>query len=415
MNLNSFLLNAYKKNGQSSENVQQKKLDKTDRQSTKTNNNIVNRQIIGEKASVKSSYMGDEQILAASKALTSGGLLKVPKLPNDKDGRESVYRRVAKFLLLIGVDEASKILPHLTEEQTEKIIPEIASIQRVDPEEAESIMAEFQNLFLRARDDGGIDTAKEMLVKAFGQDKAQEILNNATNSLPVDKPFEYLQEADSDKVSQLLKNESNAVKSLVLSYLKPVVSAEVIKSLPADDKKDVILRLAGLDKINPEVLRAVDKAMQEKMRKVTIQKSDLIDGRSALAQILKRMDPSMEEELLSTLSEQDAELGEDLKKRLFTTEDIVAADDKFIQEYLRKMDDNDIAYLIAAKDESFRSKILKNVSQTRRNLILEVEEINKPMRRVDVEKVTSEFISDMHQAYNDGILIVDGRDGEIYV
>ena len=85
-------------------------------------------------ASIASS--SKESASIAVKALTQGGLLKVPVQPPAADGKESVYRRVAKFLLLIGENEAAKIMPHLTEEQIEKIVPELASIRRVEPEEA---------------------------------------------------------------------------------------------------------------------------------------------------------------------------------------------------------------------------------------------------------------------------------------
>ncbi|MDE6351168.1 MAG: flagellar motor switch protein FliG, partial [Treponemataceae bacterium] len=107
---------------------------------------------------------------AAAKALAQGGLLKVPA--RTADGKESVYRRVAKFLLLIGENEAAKIMPHLGEAQIEKIVPELASIRRVDPEEAAAILAEFQSLMQKAREDGGVETARAMLEKAFGAEKA---------------------------------------------------------------------------------------------------------------------------------------------------------------------------------------------------------------------------------------------------
>lgn len=414
MNLSSMLLNAYKNSsksksdsGSASKNSDDDVFVKIGKDSAYSKN--------AQPSTPSKSYLVGEGTSATAKALTAGGLLKVPTLPREKDGRENVYRRVAKFLLLIGVDEAAKILPHLTEAQTEKIIPEIASIQRVDPDEAEEILAEFKSLLGKARESGGVNTAKEMLTKAFGAEVADKYLSTAAEALPVEKPFEYLQEADSEKISILLKDESNAVRTLILSYLKPKVAADVIKGMSEEDKKDVVLRLASLQKINPAVVKAVDKAMHEKVNKLSIQKSDSIDGRSALAQILRRMDPNSEMEILGTLSEHDEELGADLKKRLFTLEDIIAADDLYIQNYLRSMDDNDIAMLISNKKEDFREKILGNVSQNRRKTILDAEEINKPMRRSEVDNITSDFINQMRQAFDEGKLFVNGRDGEFYV
>ena len=350
----------------------------------------------------------------AATALTSHGLVKVPELPREADGRESVYRRVAKFLLLIGENEAAKIMPHLTESQIEKIIPEIASIRHVDKDEAEDILAEFQSLMQRSREDGGVDTARAILEKAFGSERAEQLLTRAV-PFKGGKPFDYLYEADSERVLQLLQDESGAVRALVLSYLNPKVSASVIQQLADDEKKDVIMRLAKLKEVHPDVVRRVDEAMREKMQNVAADRSDRVDGREALAQILKRMSPAAEEEILGTLSGSDPELGADLRARLFTENDIINADDRFIADTLRAMSDLDIAFLIAGKSDDFRRKLLRNLSQNRTAMVLEEEVVRKPMRRSDCERATSLFFTTLRRAWEDGSLIIKGRDDEIYV
>lgn len=406
MNLNKYQMNAYKSAAKSDK-------DDSSASEKKTFTNV-NKQIGDIIAQKQKQFAGDPDVRAAAKALTSGGLLKVPEESAEPGQKESVYRRVAKFLLLIGVDEAAKVMPHLTEEQTKKIIPEIASIRSVSPDEASTILAEFQALVQRSREDGGVDTARTILEKAFGAEKAADMLNKSV-PFSAGKPFEYLAEADSDKVGALLKDESGAVRALVLSYLKPKVSADVISALPDDEKRDVILRLAKMKEINPEVVRRVDQAMHEKMNNVVTEKSDRIDGRSALAQILKKMSPDAEANVLGTLSESDPDLGKDLRERLFTIDDVVAADDRFVQNALRDMQDADVAFLIAGKSEEFRSKILQNVSKTRGDTILEEESLRKPMRRSDCEKITSQFFSVLRRAWEDGKLVIKGRDDDVYV
>ena len=359
-------------------------------------------------------YEGNPEAKTAAKALVSGGLLKVPEAKPELDGRENVYRRVAKFLLLIGVDEAAKILPHLSEAQTEKIIPEIATIRTISSDEAESVLEEFKGLFDKARSKGGIDTAKIILDKAFGEKKADELLEKV-EPYASGRPFEYLAEADADRVSVLLKDESNPVRALVLSYLKPKIAAAVISEMDGNSKKDVVLRLAKLKEVNPDIVKRVDKALQEKMNAIATSKSDKIDGKSTLAQILKRMSPEAEERILNQLSESDSSLGEELRERLFTIEDILNADDKYLQKYLVEADEEDLAYLISGRDFDFRDKILKNVSENKRKLILETEDFLKPMRKSDCEKAASKFFSAMRRAYDDGKLYIKGRDDEIYV
>lgn len=365
----------------------------------------------GEKKSVPTK----EEVKQAADVLKEGGLLKVPKAEAKPGEKESIYHRVAKFLLVIGIDEAAKILPHLTEEQTEKIIPEIASIQKVTPEEATAVLEEFQSLVEKARESGGIDTAKNILTKAFGDKKANALLEKTSASVQ-QKPFEFLKGVDSERIDLLLHDESAQVKSLVLSQLEPKTAAAIITKMAPEEKKDIVLRLAKMKPVMPEILTKIDRTLHDKMLTQNTEKTQLLDGRNALAQILKRMDPSAEEKILGNLSAEDPDLGADLRERLFTEEDVIGADDRFMQNLLHEMPDEDIAFLIAGKNDGFRAKILKNISKTRGATVLEEESLRKPMLKSDCEKITARFYAVLRRAWEEGKLIVTGRDdGEVYV
>lgn len=350
----------------------------------------------------------------ATDYLKTGGLLKVPVEKPEADGKDSVYRRVAKFLLLIGENEAAKILPHLSEKQIEKIIPEIASIRTVTKEEAAVILEEFNGLMDKAREQGGLDTAREMLEKAYGKTRAEEMIKKA---LPLEGkvPFVYLNDAENERVYQLIHDENVGVQSLVLSHLEPKKAAAIINLMKPDEKKDVVLRLAKMEPVSPDLIHRVDQAMHEKSLNMTVEKAENIDGRNALAQILKKMDIGSENDILSYLSEDDPDLGQDLRSRLFTIDDVIKADDKFVQQKLREISEIDIAYLVAGKTDDFRAKILDNISSGRRAEVLEQEEILKPMRRSDCERITGEFFSKLRRAYEEGHLIIKDRNDDIFV
>lgn len=359
----------------------------------------------------KKSATSDD-VKNAAKNLTSGGLVKIPASSTEKD---SIYRRVAKFLVIVGIDEAAKILPHLTEEQTEKIIPEIASIQKITPEESASILEEFESLVEKAREEGGLETARNILTKAYGSEKAEDMLKKSVK-YPDGKPFDYLSDANAERIKVLIDGESDAVKSLVLSQIEPKKAAKVINLMDVDDKKKIVLRLAKIKPVAPEVLAEIDRSLHEKLLTQNTENSQNMDGRGVLAQILKRMNPSVEKSIINTLSEQDPELGEDLRKRLFTEEDVIGSDDRFIQNYLHDMEDRDIAVLIYGKNDAFREKILSNVSKNRRRVILDEESMIHHLTKSDSEKMTSSFYSVLRRAWENGDLRVSGRDeGEVYV
>lgn len=341
-------------------------------------------------------------------------LLKVPA-EDAVPKKESVYRRAAKFLVLIGVDEAAKVLPLLSPEQTEKIIPEIAAIRTISDDEAAAVLAEFQGLYKNVTEKGGRETARAILEKTYGSEKADEILKKAA-PFSGTKPFDYLNDVKSERLFLILSGESNAVKALVLSHISAKKAASVLSRMNGSDKSEVIKRLAKMQAVSPEVLQRVDQAIHEKTRAVLENdSSENVDGIHTLAEILKQMPPDAESAIISSLSEEDPELGLNLKSRLFTIDDAVNADDKFIQEKLRAMQNSDIVKLLAKKPEAFRRKILSCVSAGRRTEIAEEEEIASPLRKADCDKVTEDFFLLLRRAYEDGALIIKGRNDEIYV
>ncbi len=346
--------------------------------------------------------------------LKNSGLLKVPVAEKEKDGRDSIYRRVAKFLVLIGEEEAAKILPHLSEAQIERIVPEIASIRTVSKEESSVILAEFKSLLDDSRKSGGIETARDILKKAYGEKRAEEMLEK---SVPFEGkvPFHYLNDSDDEKIYQLLKDESAGIQAIVVSYLKPKKAASVINLMKPDEKKEIVLRLAKMEPVSPEVIRRVDNAMHEKSLHQTSEKAENIDGRNVLAQILKKMSPDSESEILENLSEDDPDLGEDLRSRLFTIEDVINSDDRFVQETLRKLTEVDIVHLVAGKSQDFREKILSDISSGRRMEVLDQEKILKPLKRSECEKVTSNFFSILRRAFDEGHLIIKDRNDDVFI
>lgn len=367
-------------------------------------------QTLGPDPTVSKSQQLDNSV----EYLKTGGLLKVAVDQQQPDGKDSVYRRVAKFLLLIGEDEAAKILPHLSDPQIEKIIPEIASIRSVSKEEAEVILEEFNGLLKQSREGGGIETAREMLTKAYGEKRADQLLKK-TIPLEGQIPFVYLNDADNERVYLLLKDENVGVQSMVLSYLNPKKSAAIINLMTPEEKSAVVLRLAKMEPVAPDVVHRVDQAMHEKSLNQTVEKAENIDGRNALAQILKKMDIGSENDILSYLSHDDPDLGQDLRSRLFTIDDVVKADDRFVQQKLHEMSEIDIAYLIAGKPDDFRDKMLNNISAGRKAEVLDQEDILKPMRRSDCERITSEFFSKLRRAYEEGHLIIKDRNDDVFV
>jgi len=341
-------------------------------------------------------------------------LIKTSQIPGESAEKESKYRRVAKFLILIGSEQAAGILSGLDREQVDLITREIALIKIIRPEEKNEIMAEFHALFSgeRARlykvsgsSSGGIETARKILYASKGPKKGEEILNRA---VPGSKEnlFSFLEEYSVEQLDLLLKTESAQTTALILSYLPPKLSAGIISKLHSDVKAEVLKRIAHQGEVSPEVLEQVSAGLKEKVRHISGAANDYeIDGMKTLAAILKQGEYSFSDRLLNELEEDNPQIGRELKDKLYTLEDVINAVDRPIQDKLTMMSEYEIAILLKGRGDEFTEKIMSCVSAGRRKLIREESEMIGAASRRECDKAAREFLSWFRYARERGDII----------
>jgi flagellar motor switch protein FliG len=325
---------------------------------------------------------------------------------------ESKYRRVAKFLILIGGEEAARILAELESDQVEAISREIASIRGLTAEEGAAVLEEFRSLlsapygYLGASS-GGIETARRLLYAAFGPEKGETLLNKTVPDSR-ENLFAFLEDFSPEQLGLLLKEESPAAVALIFSRLSSKLSASILAKTEAGRKMEIVKHIARQGEVSPEVLGQVAAALKEKARRIgrPDTESPEIDGMSALAAILKQGDYAFEDRILNELEDTSPDLGRDLKERLYTLEDVIKAEDRPIQEKLRAMQDKDIALLVKGRPEEFAVKILSNLSAQRRALVMEEGEILGAVPKRDCDEAAREFLAWFRQCREEGRILL---------
>ncbi|MCL2213933.1 MAG: flagellar motor switch protein FliG [Treponema sp.] len=321
------------------------------------------------------------------------------KESKEKSLKDSKYSRVAKFLILIGSNQAAGILAELEPQQVHEISKEIAQIKIIKSHEREEILAEFNTLFSNREfkaygtTKGGIETARRILYAAKGAEKGEEILNKA---IPESKEnlFGFLEEFSTEQLAMLLKNESAQTSALILSRMPPKLTADVLCRLPSDSIAEVVLRIAHQKEVSPEVLEQVSSALKEKVRNIAGGAKDIeIDGIQTLAAILKHSGYSFGDRLLSEIEEDDPEIGNSLKDKLFTLNDITDAVDRPIQDKLKTMTEREIAVLLKGRGNEFSEKILSCVSAVRRKAIREEFELLGTVAKRECDTAARDFLA----------------------
>jgi flagellar motor switch protein FliG len=327
-----------------------------------------------------------------------------------KTGSEPGLSKAAKFLLLLGTEEASKVISHLKSDEVEAVSREILKVKNIDAPEANGILAEFGWL-VKTKGwsvEGGPETAERMLTTAFGAEKARALMRKA--SPESSRPFRFLKDYEAKELHLILKDESAQVLSVILPYLDPKKASGVIERLPEEERVEIVKRVARLEKVNPEVLRSVEAGIRERIRTIGTVSHEEIDGKAALAGILRHVDPRFEERMLDALGEESPELSKNVRERLFTLEDILRVNDKALQKVLRDFQDKDIALILKGRDETFKKKLLSNMSANRRTMILDEYAILGPVRREDADEAAREFLAYLKRAWEDGDISLEGED-----
>jgi flagellar motor switch protein FliG len=338
---------------------------------------------------------------------------------NITEQKDSKYKRVAKFLILIGSEQAAGILKELDQDQIDEISKEIALIKTISPDERDEIMAEFHALFSRpwrfsGSSRGGIETARRILYAAKGPVKGEALLNRA---IPESREnyFSFLEDFLPEQLAMLLKTETDQTAALILARLSPKLSAETLNKISAKRKPEILKRIAYQGEVFPEVLEQVSSAFKEKVRHISGGAKDIeIDGVQTLAAILKQGDYTFGDKLINELEAKHPKIGKEIKEKYYTLDDVINTIDRPIQDKLKIMTEKDIALLLKGRDRDITEKILSCVSAGRRAVIREEYDVLGAVPKRDCDDAAKEFLGWFRVARERGEIILYSDEDVFY-
>lgn len=331
----------------------------------------------------------------------------------EKSGKE----KAAMLLISLGPERSAEIFKHLNEEEIEQLTLEIASIRTVTPEEKEKVLEEFYQLCLAQEyiAEGGIAYAKEILEKALGTQKALDVINKLTVSLQV-RPFQFASKADPSQLLNSIQSEHPQTIALILAYLKPQQAAIVLSALPQDKQAEVAKRIATMEGTSPEVIKEVEKVLEKKLASFVMEDYTSAGGIQAIVDIINNVDRSTERHIMEALEIEDAELAEEIRKRMFVFEDIINMDNRSIQRFLREVDSKLLAVALKGATEEVQKVIFANQSKRLAEMIKEDMEFMGPVRLKDVEEAQQKIVNIIRKLEDAGEIIISrGRGDEMIV
>lgn len=322
-------------------------------------------------------------------------------------------QKAAVLLIALGPEKSASIFRHLKEDEIEQLTLEIANTRSISPATKDQVLDEFYDICLAQQyiTEGGITYAKELLEKALGEEKAKDVIGRLTASLQV-RPFEFVRKTDSSQMLNFIQDEHPQTIALILSYLSSVQASAIISALPPDKQADVAKRIAQMDRTSPDVIKEVEKVLERKLSSLVNQDYTIVGGVDAIVAILNTVDRGTEKHIMETLENEDPELADEIRRKMFVFEDVLLLDDKSIQRVLREVDNNELAVALKGSNEEVKTVIYNNLSKRLVTMIKEDIDFMGPVRLKDVEEAQQKIVNIIRKLEDSAEIIISRGGGD---
>lgn len=321
-------------------------------------------------------------------------------------------QKAAAVVVALGTEKASKLYKYLSAEEVEALTLEVAKLGHLQAEDTENILDDFYKNCLTQKvvTDGGVEYARAVLEKAYGEDMADELLRKMSRFLK-NRTFDFLSKVDTKNLFNILQNERAQTIAIVLSHMESDKAADLLAELPEKKRIQVVRNIAKMDGASPEVIKIVEAQIRNRLDNILTSDNVRIGGIDYVADVMNHMDRSNEKFIFDEIGKRDAELAEDIRKRMFVFEDILGMDNRSIQRFIRDCDTRDLVYALKGANEEIRTCFFSNMSQRMAESVRSDLEITNNVRLRDVEEAQSRIVGIIRRLDEAGEIVI-GKGGK---
>ena len=253
--------------------------------------------------------------------------------------------------------------------------------------------------------EGGLEYARTVLEKAYGEQAASDLLSKVTKSLK-NRDFAFMDKADVKSLLSALQNERPQTIALVLSYVDADKAAGVVSQLDERKQIQVVESIAKIDSVSPMAIKIIQDEMQHKFSSIMTSTNIKVGGIDYVADVMNNLDRTSEKNIFDGLADHDQELADEIRKRMFVFEDIVTMDDRSVQRFVRDCDPRDLVLSLKAANSEVANKLFSNMSSRMAQNIKDDLEITSNVRMKDVEEAQQRIVGIIRGLEEKGEIII---------
>lgn len=331
-----------------------------------------------------------------------------------KPEKLSGAEKAALFILSLGEANAGEILKRLDDKEVQILGQRISRLEVVPTKQLANILEEFNRMMeapeaLVVRGD---QFFKNTISRTMDIKRQQELID----SLDLETSPEFFQKIkklDSRTVASYMCNEHPQTVALVLAHLERAQAGAVLSQFSENLQLEVVRRIASLDQVSPAIIEEIDTALKDEISLVEEVGGRAIGGAQSVAEILNQMERAVENSILKRLEEEDYEtLAEDIRRYMFTFEDLLGVEDRGIMALLKEVNTQELALALKAASEDLKEKFFHNMSTRASEMLREELEIMGPARLRDVEAAQQKVIQIAKRLEAEGQLVLAGKGSE---
>ena len=325
-------------------------------------------------------------------------------------------QKAAIALMAVDDDTAASLFKHLREDEMEKVAREIAVIGSVSPELGEQVLSELNTSATGSHvPPGGVEQARRLLSKALGQEQGRRVLERVVDSLHTAAGFASIERANPEQLSKFFLGEHPQTTALILAHLNSNSAAKLLEQLPEDMRTDVLLRLANLGEIPPDVITRISTVIEQRLRALGAHSREQRGGVRAVAELFNCLERNVSRPALAHLETADPEVASAIRNLMFVFEDLAGIEETGIREIANRADKKTLTVALKGASESIRTRFFANMSKRAVDLLKEEMEMLGAVRLREVEKAQHEIVGIARKLEEEGLITTGAGAGEPYV
>jgi flagellar motor switch protein FliG len=334
--------------------------------------------------------------------------VKLSKADNVEYENLRGFDKAAILINYLGKDAVKVLLRRMDDSDIRKLINQMSKMRVVPVHVAKRVLEEFYEMISETEDYIFSEeiSAKDTIVDALGEERARGILGGLNITTGGNRSLESLEMVDAKSLATFLVNEHPQTVAVIISHLEPEKKGEVLKRLPEALQAEVVLRMANLDHVDPELIAEIDRVLKNQLSNTATVEQSSLGGVQPVAEMLNVMDKNTETAIMSRLEEKDPLLAEEIRKLMFVFDDIAKIDDRGIQTLLKEVPNDKLLLALKTASEEIRSKILKNLSARAAEMLREDLTSMGPSRLSDVEGAQQEIVNITRRLEAEGKILI---------